>query len=119
MFHMMKLPSLGQGVIMRRNKSYCHQGFLDVLPELRKNFLVSTYCKFPTGIMSGGLFSVGFPAASFPRSERGGGLGPSSLDGVGFFFSFFLSVGYFEGNVDLAHFSLCTLTQLEGEMFIV
>ena len=47
MFQMMKLPSLGQEVILKRNQSYCHQGFLDVLPELRENFLVSTYRKFP------------------------------------------------------------------------
>lgn len=47
MFQMMKLPSLAQEVILKRNKSYCHQGFLDVLPELRKNFLVSAYSKFP------------------------------------------------------------------------
>lgn len=79
---MMKLPSLGQEVTLKCNKSYCHQGFLDVLPELRKNFLVSTYCKFPTiskktlVLMSEGFFSVGFPAASFfPQSERHGGLG--------------------------------------------
>lgn len=48
-----------------------------------------------------------------------GVVGPSSLGGVGFFFSFFLNVGCFEGNLDLAHFSLCILTQLEGGMFIV
>lgn len=70
--------------------------------------------------MSDGFLSWGFPtASSFPLSLRGGGLGPGSLGGAGLLFSFFFNVGYFEGNLDLAQFSLYILTQLEGGMFIV
>lgn len=124
MFQMMKLPSVGHEVILKHNKSCCHHGFLGVLPELRKNFLVSTCCKSPTVHKNTCLDAWWFLVCGFPAPSSS--CGPSRVVGqgqapwgVGFFISFFFNAGYFEGNSDLTHFSLCILTQLEGGMSLL
>jgi len=122
MFQMMKLPLLAQELILKRNKSCCCQGFFDILPELRKNFLVSTCCKFPTISKSTcdvwWFLFCGLSSCVLPSVPAAWWAGWSSLGGG---VSFFLSssrLGYFEGNLGLAHFSLCMLTRLKGGVWI-